>query len=358
MKVSSYLFVVLFVCLIGTLALAALAVEILTVYQRTTADTATRSPDYVYVGEIKSITAETLVALDLATVEASTILVIVDRLSQDFLSRIESLERSLTFRGKKELAQTKASLQEVLELGLNAALAAPDSPEKTRALDAYDLTAGKLSEAVGELIAAAEAQAESESLALSEQYKTLLTVLSLSVAVYCLVIFMLWRLASRKMIRPLEELTRLARESHPTLGSRVPMSDSPKEVQILSCAFSDLIQRLHEKIHNVESEMADRIVAEDNLRKARDQYRELAETIDDVFWISNPNWSQVHYVSPGYETIWGRTCESLYLDPRSWFGSISEEHRKAVVCCVATDGVDATGGQPSFCDQVSSAGLW
>src|SRR3989475_588147 len=48
----------------------------------------------------------------------------------------------------------------------------------------------------------------------------------------------------------------------------------------------------------------------------------MAETIRDVFFLQNLDSSQIYYVSPAYEQIWGRTCESLYANPASWAEAI------------------------------------
>ncbi len=47
-------------------------------------------------------------------------------------------------------------------------------------------------------------------------------------------------------------------------------------------------------------------------------FRELAENIREVFWLVDPAITQIFYVSPAYETVWGRTCISLYETPCSW----------------------------------------
>ena len=43
-----------------------------------------------------------------------------------------------------------------------------------------------------------------------------------------------------------------------------------------------------------------------------EQFRELMEHLKQVFWIKNAETKGVLYVSPAYEKIWGRTCQSLY----------------------------------------------
>ena len=62
-------------------------------------------------------------------------------------------------------------------------------------------------------------------------------------------------------------------------------------------------------------------LAETALRESEERFRQLTENIDEVFWISDPSVSTMYYVSPAYEKIWGRTCESLLKSPTIFFGS-------------------------------------
>jgi PAS domain S-box-containing protein len=56
----------------------------------------------------------------------------------------------------------------------------------------------------------------------------------------------------------------------------------------------------------------------------------LAENISHVFWLANLEGTQVHYVSPAYEKIWGRSCESLHTNPASWMDSIHPDDRERI----------------------------
>ena len=62
--------------------------------------------------------------------------------------------------------------------------------------------------------------------------------------------------------------------------------------------------------------------AEESMRASESRFRQMAESIRDVFFLQNLDSSQIYYVSPAYEQIWGRTCESLYANPMSWVESI------------------------------------
>ncbi|HEY6948306.1 MAG TPA: ATP-binding protein, partial [Gemmatimonadales bacterium] len=74
--------------------------------------------------------------------------------------------------------------------------------------------------------------------------------------------------------------------------------------------------------------------AEVALRASEVRFRELAETIDEVFWIADPNSNRVLYVSPAFETIWGRSCRSLYTAPQLWSEAIHPEDRERVLGAV------------------------
>jgi diguanylate cyclase (GGDEF)-like protein/PAS domain S-box-containing protein len=62
--------------------------------------------------------------------------------------------------------------------------------------------------------------------------------------------------------------------------------------------------------------------AKEGLLASESRFRQMAESIRDVFFLRSLDGSQMHYVSPAYEQIWGRTCESLYDNPASWSDSI------------------------------------
>ncbi len=72
-------------------------------------------------------------------------------------------------------------------------------------------------------------------------------------------------------------------------------------------------------------------IAEMALTESEERFRQLAENIQEVFWVVSPDWKQVHYISPAYETVWGLPCESLYKDPMSWADPIVAEDKNAVM---------------------------
>lgn len=84
-------------------------------------------------------------------------------------------------------------------------------------------------------------------------------------------------------------------------------------------------------------------LSRDEVRKGESKFRELADTIHEVFWVSDPASTKIQYISPAYEDVWGRSCESIYEDLRSFADAIVPEDRARVLAGLekaAIDGID------------------
>ncbi len=66
------------------------------------------------------------------------------------------------------------------------------------------------------------------------------------------------------------------------------------------------------------------------MKESEKRFRQIAENIKECFWIATVDGGQVIYASPSYETIWGRSCEQLYQNPRSWQLAVADEDRQMV----------------------------
>jgi two-component system, sensor histidine kinase and response regulator len=102
--------------------------------------------------------------------------------------------------------------------------------------------------------------------------------------------------------------------------------------------LEDLEARVAERTQNLASanqelrdQIGERKLAEAALRESELRFRQLAENSSEVFWVASPTGEELLYISPAYEQICGRSCHSIYEDPKQWFKNILEEDRPVVL---------------------------
>jgi diguanylate cyclase (GGDEF)-like protein/PAS domain S-box-containing protein len=71
------------------------------------------------------------------------------------------------------------------------------------------------------------------------------------------------------------------------------------------------------------------------IRESEQRFRQLAEHIEQVFWLEDPEHPHLFYISPAYETIWDRSCESAYEQPQSWIDAVHPDDRERVLAAQA-----------------------
>jgi len=81
----------------------------------------------------------------------------------------------------------------------------------------------------------------------------------------------------------------------------------------------------------IASDITERQRAEAELRNSHERFRQIAENIREVFWVTDPDKNQMLYISPAYEEIWQRSCESLYASPWTWVEAIHTEDRERIL---------------------------
>ncbi len=77
--------------------------------------------------------------------------------------------------------------------------------------------------------------------------------------------------------------------------------------------------------------------SENALRESDERFQQLADHITDAFWIRSPDMRELHYVSPAFERIWGRSVASLYAHPDHWAEFVFPDDRPRVLA--AFDGL-------------------
>ena len=79
------------------------------------------------------------------------------------------------------------------------------------------------------------------------------------------------------------------------------------------------------------TDVTERKRTEDSLRESNMRFKLIAETITEVFWMADTELDRMFYVSPGYEQVWGRTCESLLTDPRSFLEAVHRDDLQRIL---------------------------
>jgi len=54
----------------------------------------------------------------------------------------------------------------------------------------------------------------------------------------------------------------------------------------------------------------------------------MAALSDHVYWLSSPDFKKIQYISPSYETIWGRPRSALYATPEIWITFLHPDDAK------------------------------
>jgi PAS domain S-box-containing protein len=110
----------------------------------------------------------------------------------------------------------------------------------------------------------------------------------------------------------------------------------------LKAHSEDLEQQVEERtselasVHaNLKTEIAERHRIEHSLRDSDDRFHQLAENIPEVFWMRALDFKRVIYISPLYESVWGRLREEVMNNFNALIDSIHPEDRARAAAIIA-----------------------
>ena len=104
-----------------------------------------------------------------------------------------------------------------------------------------------------------------------------------------------------------------------------------KQIQEQDVALQSARDNLEKGTQELQQEIAERKQIEDALRESEGRFRQLAENIDRVFWLSSSNMNEKMCISPAYEEICGRPCEDLYNHPQAWMDTNHPEDKEHAI---------------------------
>lgn len=80
----------------------------------------------------------------------------------------------------------------------------------------------------------------------------------------------------------------------------------------------------------LRAEIADRQRVEAELRISEERFRQVAENIDEILWLSEPDGGRLLYINPAYEKIWGRTVGNLPENVQTILADVHPDDRERI----------------------------
>lgn len=77
-------------------------------------------------------------------------------------------------------------------------------------------------------------------------------------------------------------------------------------------------------------DITERKKAEEEIIRSRKQFQNLVENISGVYWVNDLETYRTLYISPSYETVWGRPCEELYSNPADFINAVHPDDHPTI----------------------------
>lgn len=103
--------------------------------------------------------------------------------------------------------------------------------------------------------------------------------------------------------------------------------------------IAELLQQQNTLFNRIESVLAENQELRQQLEELSDReerFRQIAENVREVFFMISAKTDEILYISPAYEEVWGRSCQSLYEDPQSWLSAIHVEDSFKALATIET----------------------
>jgi two-component system cell cycle sensor histidine kinase/response regulator CckA len=98
----------------------------------------------------------------------------------------------------------------------------------------------------------------------------------------------------------------------------------------------------------VHEDISERKWAEDAIREREERFRQIADNINEVFFVVAADFHEALFISPAYEQVWGRSCRSVYEDPSSFMKAVHPDDRPHLIANITTTRAGEDAGNVDF----------
>lgn len=84
-------------------------------------------------------------------------------------------------------------------------------------------------------------------------------------------------------------------------------------------------------LSTIARDITSSIAAEEALRESESRFRQLADTIQDAFWLVDWRTKKILFLSPAYEKIWGMTPGSNIFDINEWTKNVHPDDKDKLI---------------------------
>ncbi len=96
--------------------------------------------------------------------------------------------------------------------------------------------------------------------------------------------------------------------------------------RVISLTFAPVVVPGYVNVYGFD--ITDRKRAEEALREREALLKQIADTIEDVFWTTDWSSKRTVFASPAYEKVWGRSLLDLYSNAEAWADAIHPDDRQ------------------------------
>ena len=158
---------------------------------------------------------------------------------------------------------------------------------------------------------------------LSEQLQVGLTTVGVVLLISTLIVLLLSWTVQRTISSPIRSLGQLVKSVE--VDNNYSLRAAKQGNDEIG-ALVDGVNRMLEQIQQNERK----------LQASEERFRQVTESIQEVFWMTDTSKKQMIYISPSYEEIWGRSCASLYQSPLNWLEAVHPDDRDRITKAAIT----------------------